>query len=254
MLTSAEVPFRNPTDEVAHRPWPLPRLPWILRMRWERLLFIHWPVEAGALRASLPPGLCLDVFAGSAWVGITPLVMSHVAVRGMPDPLGLRFLELNVRTYVTVGGRPGVWFFSLDASSAIAVIASRAAYRLPYHRASMDIAGGNPGIGFRSARRSGPQCPAEFHVKYSSRGESAPAAPGSLEAFLVERYCLYAVDSHKRVYRGEIHHRPWLLHDAEAEILTNSYAAINGIPLPPTPPLCHYSEQLDVVAYPLQPS
>jgi uncharacterized protein len=252
MLANAEEPFRNPTDVVSHRPWPLPRLPWIQRMRWNRLLFLHWPVDTSALRALMPCGLDVDLFEETAWVSITPFVMSRVALRGMPDPLGFEFLELNVRTYVTVGGRPGIWFFSLDASSAIAVVASRVAYRLPYYRASMAIAHADSSIDFRATRRSGHLALAQLHVKYESAPGAAPAVPGSLEAFLVERYCLYAVDSHQRMYRGEIHHRPWLLQDAAAEIHTNSYAAINGIQLPPSLPLCHYSELLDVVAYPLQ--
>jgi uncharacterized protein len=252
VIKRGEKPFRNPIEVVSHRPWPLPRLPWVQRMRWSSLLFLHWPVDPDALRHLVPSALELDLFDGAAWVGITPFAMSHVAVRGTPGVFDLEFLELNVRTYVTAGARPGIWFFSLDASSTVAVVASRAAYRLPYHRAAMSIRSFGSELDFRTVRRNSSGELAQLQVRYGSSGHAAPVEARSLEHFLIERYCLYAVDSRQRIYRGEIHHRPWLVHSAAAEITTNTYAAINGIELPLTVPLCHYSELLDVVAFPIQ--
>ena len=205
-----------------------------------------------SLRAFVLSGLSLDLFEGSAWVSITPFEMSRVALRGIPEPARVRVPGTQC-AHLCNGRRPTRDLVFLSRrSSAIAVIASRAAYRLPYHRASMAIADAGSSIDFRSIRRSSRLVVAQLHVKYAKGTGAAPAVAGSLDAFLVERYCLYAVDSRQRVYRGEIHHRSWLLHNAEADIHTNSYAAINGIQLPPLLPLCHYSEMIDVVAYPLQ--
>jgi len=109
------------------RKWPLPKHPWVMRMTWSQLLFAHWPVDPDAVAQVLPTGVTLDTRDGKAWIGIVPFLMSDVAFRFCPPIPGLsRFLELNVRTYVTVDGKPGVWFFSLDAASRIAVRAARA--------------------------------------------------------------------------------------------------------------------------------
>src|SRR4029079_1151950 len=100
------------------RGWPVPPRPWLLRMVWEDLLFAHWPCDPAALEPHLPPGLALDTFDGRAWLGVVPFRISGIRARGLPAIPGLRgFLELNLRTYVVAGGKPGVWFFSLDAAS-----------------------------------------------------------------------------------------------------------------------------------------
>src|SRR5438128_1258865 len=108
--------------QTEHRPWPLPDAPWVMRQTWYDLLFAHWPIAADVMRAHIPPQLELDTFDGQAWVGVVPFGMSNVYPRlTMPVPGLSYFLELNVRTYVTVGGKPGVYFFSLDASNRMAV-------------------------------------------------------------------------------------------------------------------------------------
>ena len=123
-------------DPSSHRPWPLPRAPWVMAQTWEDLVFLHWPMDPDDLRARLPRGLSLDTYRGDAWVSITPFVVTGLRPRGIPAVPGLSsFAETNVRTYVTRDGKPGVWFFSLDASSRLAVTAARALYHLPYHHA-----------------------------------------------------------------------------------------------------------------------
>src|SRR5258708_29962479 len=119
--------------DTAHRPWPMPSAPWVMTQTWRDLLFAHWPIDEALLRARVPPTLAIDRFDGRAWVGVVPFEMTNVAPR-LPGgrPRLPAFPELNVRTYVTVGGRPGVYFFSLDATNPIAVCAARAAFRLPY--------------------------------------------------------------------------------------------------------------------------
>jgi uncharacterized protein YqjF (DUF2071 family) len=207
------------------------------------------PVEQ--IRAHVPPELELDLFEGGAWVSVTPFEVRGTRLRGvLPPPLLSRFPELNVRTYVTVADRPGIWFFSLDAGSALAVLAARAAYRLPYFRAAMAIdAPGEPWFDYRSERTDPRGAPAAFRGRYRATGGHRHADPGSLEAWLVERYRLYTVDR-GRVYAADIHHRPWTLQHAEADIEANTMAAPLGLDLDGDP-LVQYAARQDVVFWPL---
>ena len=135
----SDFPHQILTD-VSHRPWPLPGGQWFMTQSWHDLLFAHWPVDARVLQERLPAGLLLDTFDGQAWIGIVPFRMTNVAPRGVPPvPFVSEFLELNVRTYVTLQGKPGVFFFSLDAGRLLAVLGARAMFRLPYFAASMRV-------------------------------------------------------------------------------------------------------------------
>lgn len=212
--------------------------------RWERLLFAHWRVEPSLLAPTLPSGLALDLHAGEAWVAVTPFEISRLRLRGLPPlPGASRFPELNVRTYVTAEGRPGVWFFSLDAASAIAVFFARRLYHLPYFHARMGCVVRGETVSYRSHR--GGEAGAEFLADYSPAGEPFRAGPGSLEEWLTARYLLYASDG-DTLFRAEIEHEPWTLRRARAEIFRNTMADSAGILLPAEPPLLHYSEALDV--------
>ena len=129
-----------PFDAIDHRPTPLPRAPWVMKQRWEDLLFAHWPCDMSQLRAQVPAALEIDTFDGQAWIGIVPFRMSGVRLRWVPPLPGTSaFPELNVRTYVRAGARRGVWFFSLDASSPAAVKAARWWFHLPYFHADMRV-------------------------------------------------------------------------------------------------------------------
>jgi uncharacterized protein YqjF (DUF2071 family) len=235
--------------ETAHRPWPLPDGPWVMTQTWNDLLFAHWPVAADRLRELVPPRFELDLFDGQAWLAVVPFHMTNVSPRIVPALPGISaFPELNVRTYVRVGDKPGVFFFSLDAGSAIAAGAARALLNLPYFSADMTVTLDNGRVGYASRRRAAPA--AEFRGSYAAQGSTGPAVPGTLEHFLTERYCLYAVDHAARAYRLEIHHPPWPLHAAGAEIQTNTMAEAAGLTLPDTPPLLHFAKRLDVVCWP----
>jgi uncharacterized protein YqjF (DUF2071 family) len=250
VLPGAAQRQRASVAATAHRPWLLPARPWVMGQSWCDLLFAHWPVPAEQIRAHVPPELELDLFEGEAWVSVTPFEVRGTRVRGvLPPPLLSRFPELNVRTYVTVADRPGIWFFSLDAGSALAVAAARTLYRLPYFRARMRIDGGDDGFRYLSARDDRRGAPAALRAWYRPLGNHRHAPPGSLEAWLVERYRLYTVDG-GRVYAADIHHRPWTLQDAEADIGTNSMTAPLGIELPGEP-LLQYAARQDVVFWPL---
>ncbi len=216
---------------------------------WHDLLFAHWPVDAGALRRLIPRDLPLDTFEGRCWVGIAPFHMSHIHAHGLPPLPGLsRFPELNVRTYVTVGDKPGVYFFSLDAAHCPAVWAARRFYQLPYFHARMSVVARESWITYESRRYAGE---AQFRGRYRAVGEVRLCEKGSLENWLTERYCLYTTRS-GRVYCAEIHHRQWPLQDAEAEIEINSMASAAGITLPQSPPFLHFARRLDVLIWSLR--
>lgn len=235
---------RGGLDARAHRPWPIPVAPWVMGQTWEDLLFAHWRVAPERLRALVPRCLELEQFAGSAWVGITPFRVRALHPRGLPPlPVGSTFPELNVRTYVRVDDRPGIFFFSLDAASPVAVAGARLAYRLPYHRARMAFDRRGSRIAFRSLRDG-----ARLIVEYEPVNRVFEAAPGTHEHFLCERYCLYTT-SGGRLRRTDIHHPPWPLQQAEATVRCNTMTRPLGLDLPDEAPLLHFSARQDVVIW-----
>lgn len=239
-------------EVTSHRPWPLPGSPWIMTQSWHDLLFAHWPVDAGLLRAAVPSVFPLDLHEGRAWLGVVPFHMTNVAPRGVPAlPWLSAFPELNVRTYVTVEGKPGVWFLSLDASNALAVRGARRFFHLPYFSAAMQVEPQDGWIAYTSRRVDAHGAPAQFAGRYRPAGRVQKAVPGTLEHFLTERYCLYTTDRRGVPYRLEIHHPPWPLQQAELEIPVNTMAEAAGIPLPPEAPLLHFARRQDIVAWPL---
>lgn len=232
-----------------HRPYPLPSGPWMMRQRWHDLLFAHWGLEAEQVRAAMPLELrpYLDVHDGKAWVGVIPFWMSRVRTRWMPPvPTASTFPELNVRTYVRLEDKPGVYFFSLDAASLLAVIGARAGFGLRYFWAEMRCEAQDGRVNYSSKRIQGP--PAEFVGEYGPTGEPRLSPPGSLARFVTERYCLYAVRG-GRVMRADIHHRPWPLQSAEAKLQCNTMAAASGISLAAEPPVLHYAREMDVLVW-----
>lgn len=238
-----------------HRPYPPPDPPHVMRQTWHELLFMHWRVPVEMLRRHIPPALPVDTFDGSAWIGVVPFRMSGVRLRFLPAlPWLSAFPELNVRTYVTLDGRPGVWFFSLDAGNPVAVWIARAWFKLPYFNADMRVRPGEHGcVHYTSRRIHRGAPPAEFAADYRPTGDVFDAPPGSLEYFLTARYCLYTADRHGRIFRAEIDHPPWPLQPAEAEVKCNAMTEWIGVRLPDDRPLLHFSRRMDMVAWTLRP-
>ena len=241
------------TDEIlretSHRPWPLPDGSWIMFQSWQNQLFAHWRIAPDVMRAHVPAELELDLFEGVAWLGITPFLLTGLRLRGLPTlPIASMFLELNLRTYVVVDNRPGVFFFSLDAASQLAVLGARATFGLPYHHANMALVNSDGWTTYHSNRLHDS---AELEVRYR-RTATAPrrAVPGTLDHFLVERYALYVLRA-GNVMRGDIHHKPWSLYAAHAQFAANTIAAAAGLQLPDEEPLLHYSERQDALIWPL---
>ena len=218
-----------------------------MKQVWHDLLFMHWPVAIEQLRPLIPAELEIESHEGSAWVGVVPFHMSGIRAHWMPPIPGTSaFPELNVRTYVRAGDKPGVWFFSLDAANSLAVAGARRFYHLPYFRARMEATSGPRGeIQYDSHRTHRGAPNADFRGRYRSLGELSRAKQGSLEYFLVERYCLYAAAG-GHIFRGEIDHAPWPLQRAEAEVEANTMAAASEITLPASKPLLHFAKRQEV--------
>jgi len=224
-------------------------------MTWNDLLFAHWPVPSAQIRPLVPDCFSLDTFDGAAWIGVVPFRMTGIKAVGMPSFPGLSaFLELNVRTYVTAGGKPGVYFFSLDAANPVAVRVARRVFHLPYFDADMSLVDGDGSIQYESRRTHRGSKGAVFVGRYAPIGGVQVAAPRTLEHFLVERYALYTIDARGRAMRGDVRHAPWPLQIAEADLAVNTMARARGIGLPATKPLLHFARRLEVVALPLVPT
>jgi uncharacterized protein len=235
---------------LAHRPWALPTRPWVMAQNWQDLLFAHWAIAPELIRKLIPAKLELDTFQGRAWIGVVPFTMSGVRLRGTPAlPWLSTFPELNVRTYVTAGGKAGVWFFSLDAASVVAVELARRWFCLPYFRARMKSRARSEGIEYfsrRGDRRGGSE---QLQASYGGNGPWFAAVPGRLEYFLTERYCLYAQRRSGELLRGEIHHAPWRLQEARASFEVNTMTESLGIELSAKAEVLHFSKLQEMIAW-----
>ena len=233
-----------------HRSYPPPTSPWVFRMVWDDLLFEHWRVPAELLRPFIPGGLELETFDGSAWIAVVPFRMTGVRARATPSlPWLSDFPELNVRTYVRAGGRPGVWFFSLDADQPVAVATARRFFHLNYQWAEMACERAGEAVAYRSRRRRAAEGQAEYRANYWPLERPVDTARGTLGDFLVNRYCLYAADRQQRLYRCEVHHEPWAVVEAAAEVSVDTMTRPLGFDLPGEAALRWFSRHLEVVAW-----
>jgi len=227
----------------------MPERPWVGRMTWNDLLFMHWRVKASAVRSLVPKGLEVDVFDGDAWIGVIPFLMTDVRARFVPSAFAFNFPELNVRTYVRRREKAGVWFFSLDAASRLAVWTARRLFHLPYQSAKMSTVPVGGVIDYRSRRSSADGV--QLICRYRPVGSLFRADAGTLDSWLTDRYCLFAANRRGKIFRGDIYHEPWPLQRAEVEIETNTMTTPLGIALPPQAPLLHFAKRLDVLAWSL---
>lgn len=235
-----------------HRPISLPDTPWVMQQTWKDLLFLHYKLPYRLLRKFVPSGLELDLYKGECWISIAPFKMRRVRVRWLPPiPTTYNFLELNLRTYVNYNGRPGVYFFSLDSSSTIASIAARAAF-LPYFRADMNIRHHHNRFYFESNRKGNNKAPAELKLTYWPEDKKFLPIKGTLTHWLVERYCLIQQTKAKKVITIDIHHLPWQLHTASAEIHKNSLTKSMGFTIPDQQPIIQFAKHQKVLIWPLR--
>jgi uncharacterized protein YqjF (DUF2071 family) len=221
-----------------------------MHQNWHHLLFLHWEIPVLELQRMVPPELTIDTFEGKAYVGVIPFTMTGVrAVLTPAIPWLSSFHEVNVRTYVVHrdGGDPGVWFFSLDTSSALAVEGARGFYKLPYFHARIDFqASDDIELVSRRDDPSGPK-PADIRVRYRpADGVVSHAAPGTLDHFLLERYVLYAADKHQQLYRARVHHQPYPVQRAEVLELEETLVWAAGVHRSEAVPLRHYAREVNV--------
>lgn len=225
-----------------------------MRQRWSQLLFAHWPVAPELLRPYLPARLTLDLFEGQAWLGVVPFTMSHIRPLGLPAVPGLNHLhELNVRTYATLDGVPGVWFLSLDATLSLGVWAARTLFHLPYLHARMSLAETSGTLRAVAQRTHRGAAPASFRANWTPGAALPKASPGTLAYFLTERYHLYTAGPDLRravgsrtLWRGQLYHEPWSLREATLSEWESTVVESHGLPTPAGPPLLHAADTLDV--------
>jgi uncharacterized protein YqjF (DUF2071 family) len=217
---------------------------------WSNLLFAHWPLPVEAMRRLVPSRLDIDTFDGQAWIGVVPFQMSNVRPRWLPPlPQLSYFPEMNVRTYVLHEGKPGVWFFSLDAGNPIAVAAARLTLSLPYYHARMACLRSGVVVRYASTRTHGGAPPAAFRGDYWPTAPVFHASQGSLEEFLTRRERLFSLRSGGSVLCAEIDHVDWPLQPAAWEPRQNTLAAPLGLSLD-GPPHLLFADRLTVHVWP----
>jgi hypothetical protein len=245
---------------VGHRPWLPPHTQWLFSQSWNNLLFAHYAIEPRTLRRLVPDALTLDLYDGVAWLTVSPFTTSQARPSGIPPLPGFSFFpQVRLRTYVTMGGKPGLFYFSVDAANLSAVWFARVFFRMKFWHSSIQISGTSgqtdhskeTPIHFRSTRLHGPASgngPARLDVLYSPEGEPQRSHRGSLDEFLTERYCVYSWNRGK-YYRSEVHHQPWPLQRARVEVRANSLADPLGLALPTAPDISHFSRSLKMLAW-----
>lgn len=241
-----------PTDAQREAPRHRPDRSPVMTQRWSDLLFLHWEVPAEQISPTLPPGLHLETFQGKAYLGIVPFAMEKVRPRFLPPVPGLSwFLELNLRTYVyDEQGRPGVWFYSLDANQPIAVELARKLFHLPYQHAKMCAPKSDGLVNFQSLRKGTGQT-ARF--PYQGIGPIETAAPGTLEFFLLERYLLFSTNRAGKLKIGQVHHSPYPFQQASCEEPSLLPFTWNNFPEPEGPPVSVLSSPgVNVEIFPLR--
>ncbi|PSQ39353.1 hypothetical protein BRD13_03335 [Halobacteriales archaeon SW_5_70_135] len=216
----------------------------LLSLSWRDVCFLHWDLDPDVVAARLPDGLDVDTCDGRAWLGVVPLEITAG---------GRSFAELNLRTYVRRDGEPGVYFFSLDAADPAAVAAARAAYGLPYYRAEAGLRERDGAVRFDHRRTHPDAAPARFRATYAPDGERSEAAPGSLAAFLVERYRYY-LERGGRLWAGDVDHAPWRPAPATATVASNTLPAAAGFDVRGDPHLLYAAHDgMRVEAGPVRP-
>lgn len=241
----------NMLNQVKHRSSPPPEHPWNMIQTWNNLLFSHWPVSPDEIRSKIPDGLTLDMYDSYAWITIIPFHMGSIRLRSLPEiPFISRFAELNVRTYVLCHGKPGIFFFSLDAANLLAANIARLWYHLPYFKARMSVHTQNNLVTYASQRTDHRGVPIKFYGSYQPVSDVFYSTPGTLEHWLTERYCFYTM-KRRKIYCGEIHHEPWPLQKAELEIIENTMGVVNDLKLSNTPYLCYYVQKMESLFWPL---
>jgi uncharacterized protein YqjF (DUF2071 family) len=237
-------------NETKHRPFPLPKSPWILTQVWNDMLFLHYQIDPTLLRSYVPEELEIDLYEGKAWISIIPFKITKMRARGLPHfPYLHTYLELNVRTYVKYKGVPGIYFFSLDADKLLAVLGAQVGLGLPYKKAHMYFQQERDQFYFQSVRESSKQT-YQLDVQYERKQILYEPLPDSLDFWLLERYSMYSILGNL-IIRGDIHHDQWKVSMVHAHISTNTMLDfLQDEKLDPTPQHMHYSRRKRFLFFP----
>ena len=193
---------------------------------WRNLTFLHWEIASEELEPLLPSGLQLDLFQGKAYIGIVPFEMKNIRPAWCPQVLGFNFLETNVRTYVIHNQEPGVFFFSLDANSYIAVKVARWIWHLPYFHSAMTLSNKDAIYNYTLKRTDKVQSQIKIEVSETL----PPSEADSLEYFLLERYLLFT-ELRGQLLRGQVHHIPYPVRQAELIDFEDQLLEVNNLSL-----------------------
>ncbi|MCP3763582.1 DUF2071 domain-containing protein [Domibacillus sp. A3M-37] len=238
--------------ETNQRPFPLPASPWVMKQRWDYMLFLHWPVSANLLASHIPAAFSLDLFQGRSWISIVPFWARNTRLHGLPPfPFYHSYLELNIRTYITYNGVPGIYFFSLGADKWPVVIGAGAASFLPYYHAQMNMYVHNKTVHFQSNRIQSGNRPERFQASYSPSSSIFLPKEGTLDWWLLERYCFW-VQKGSHVFRGDIHHNRWRVTEAACVIYDQTAPSFLPHHVFSEKPLAHFSHQKNVFTWPLK--
>ncbi|MBS4174515.1 DUF2071 domain-containing protein [Bacillus sp. FJAT-49736] len=233
-------------NDIIHRPFPLPSKRWIMRQSWRNVLFLHWPIPPEKLRPHIPSILQIDTFNGSAWLGIILFVIEGIFPFGLSSvSLTPKFPEINVRTYVTYNGKPGIYFMSIDVENWASLKIAKRWYRLPYKSAQISLRKEKQTYSFQSIRKGNENPSISFKGEFGPVSEVYYAKEGTLDHWLTERYCLYSSNNVGNIYCGEIHHRPWPLQKAEIEMVRNTLFIPFNLDFPKVKPIAHFSTGVD---------
>lgn len=233
-------------NDIIHRPYPLPSKNWIMRQTWKNVLFLHWPIPLEKLRPHIPTSLQIDTYKGTAWLGIILFVLEGIYPFGLSSiSLTPKFPEINVRTYVTYNGKPGIYFLSIDVDNWASLKIAKHWYHLPYHSAHISFQKEGESFHCHSVRRENRNDPLSFHCKYASVSDVYAPKEGTLDHWLTERYCFYSSNNGVSIYCGEIHHQPWPLQKAKIELVNHTLFTPFHFDLPEEKPVIHFSPGVD---------
>ena len=245
----------TPTNQQRLNACQAPQQAYVMHQSWNELLFLHWKIDPAEIQATLPPGLTVDTFQGDAYLGVVPFYMCNVRPRFLPSVSWIsNFLEMNVRTYVhDEEGRPGVWFYSLDANQKLAVRIARKFFNLPYFDAKMSAKMDDLTVNYHSQQNETDETailqysPSEVFTPNQNYSES-------LEFFLIERYFLFAYNTKKQqLYSGRVHHHAYPLHQVNVIQYSDFPIKLAGFNQPHrAPDHAIMSHGVDVKIYPLQ--
>lgn len=233
----------NLIQSISHRPWALPKGQWRYYQEWNNALFLHWKVDAGELTKLIPVGISLDTYDGESWISLVAFTMKKIRPKILPSVSFVsNFHEINVRTYLIQDNKQGVYFLNIEAQKQTSSFVAKLLSGLPYEKATIERQQKNEIQQYIASNKDkGFHLDVTFKVGYKITDQS------ELDNWLTERYCLY-LDKNDKLYRYEIHHKPWELYHVEISDLTTNYK-VGNISLNKKPDLTHYSDGVKVVAW-----